>query len=119
APSDAADELVERAQVEGEQVIAAAGIACVSAEADRERRGDTLRRRKDLTGPAGGSTWQSLSRGVSGVEIDYLAGEIVLLGRLHGVPTPVNGLIRQATLAVARAGGPPRSVDAAQLLTLL
>ena len=39
------------------------------------------------------STWQSLQRG-SGIETDYLNGEIVLLGRLHGVPTPVNADIQ-------------------------
>ncbi len=118
APGEAADGLVERAQLEGERVIAAAGVACVSEAVDAERRGAILRRREDLVS-SGGSTWQSLSRGGSGVEIDYLAGEIVLLGRLHGEPTPVNELIRQATLALARAGGPPRSLDAADLLARL
>ena len=38
----------------------------------------------------GGSSWQSLARGTGTIETDYLNGEIVLLGRLHGVPTPVN-----------------------------
>ena len=33
----------------------------------------------------GSSTWQSLRRGTGAVETDYLNGEIVLLGRLHGV----------------------------------
>jgi 2-dehydropantoate 2-reductase len=40
------------------------------------------------------STWQSLQRG-STLETDYLNGEIVLLGRLHGVPTPVNADIQR------------------------
>lgn len=35
------------------------------------------------------STWQSFARGASS-EIDHLNGEIVLLGRRHGVATPVN-----------------------------
>ncbi len=52
----------------------------------------------------------------SGVEIDYLAGEIVLLGRLHGVPTPVNEAVQRATHHLVRSGGAPRSLDAATLL---
>jgi 2-dehydropantoate 2-reductase len=38
----------------------------------------------------GSSSWQSLARGTGSLETDYLNGEFVLLGRLHGVPTPVN-----------------------------
>src|SRR5262245_6002516 len=38
----------------------------------------------------GGSTWQSVERGLPSVETDYLNGEIVRLGRIFGVPTPVN-----------------------------
>ena len=89
AQGDAADELAERAQAEGERVLAAAGLTVVSAEEDRERRGSILQRRPDLE-RRGGSTWQSLTRGTGDSEIDYLAGEVVLQGRLHGVPTPVN-----------------------------
>ncbi len=41
----------------------------------------------------GGSSTQSLQRGTPSIETDYLNGEIVLLGRLHGVPTPVNAAL--------------------------
>jgi 2-dehydropantoate 2-reductase len=43
----------------------------------------------------GGSTWQSLARSAGTVEADYLNGEIVLLGRVHGFPTPVNEAIQR------------------------
>lgn len=43
----------------------------------------------------GGSSWQSLERGSGSIEADYLNGEIVLLGRLHGVATPVNHALQQ------------------------
>lgn len=46
------------------------------------------------------SSWQSLKRRTGRVEIDYLNGEILLLGRLHEVPTPVT----LRALAVAMAG---------------
>ena len=66
----------------------------------------------------GGSTWQSLARGRP-VEVDYLNGEIVLLGRLHGVPTPVNELLQHATHDAVTTRTPPGSIPAAELLTTL
>ncbi|MCF6378917.1 ketopantoate reductase family protein [Nocardioides KLBMP 9356] len=118
AEGDAADELAERARVEGEQTLTAAGLAYVTAEQDRERRGSILRRRPDLD-RRGGSTWQSLARGTGDSEIDYLSGEVVLLGRLHGVPTPVNEAVVAATRHLARTGGAPRSLDASEVLASL
>ncbi len=118
ARGDAADELAELAQAEGEHVLAAAGLGVVTADEDRERRGSILQRRADLE-RAGGSTWQSLARGTGDSEIDYLAGEIVLQGRLHGVPTPVNEAVVAATRALAYAGASPRSLDAAEVLARL
>lgn len=118
AQGDAADELAERAQAEGEQVLAAAGVSLATVEEDRERRGSILQRRPDLE-RRGGSTWQSLTRGTGDSEIDFLAGEIVLQGRLLGIPTPVNEAVVAATRALAYAGGPARSLDAADLLATL
>lgn len=115
---EAADELARLAQQEGEQVLAAAGASIVTAEQDRERRGSVLRRRPDLE-RSGGSTWQSLARGTGDSEIDYLAGEIVLQGRLLGIPTPVNEAVVAATRALAWAGGPARSLDAGEVLASL
>ncbi|WP_447645131.1 ketopantoate reductase family protein [Nocardioides zeae] len=37
--------------------------------------------------PGQQSPWQAFARG-AGSEVDFLNGEVVLLGRLHGVPTP-------------------------------
>ena len=88
----AATELALRVAAEGEAVLAAAGIPVVSAAEDDERRGDVLRMRDGVTG--GNSLRQSLSRGLSS-EVDHRAGEIVLLGRLHGVPTPANELVQR------------------------
>ena len=118
APGEAADELAERAQAEGERVLAAAGLTVVSAEEDHQRRGSILQRRPDLE-RRGGSTWQSLTRGTRDSEIDYLAGEVVLQGRLHGVPTPVNEAVVAATRHLAATGGAPRSLDASAALASL
>ncbi|WP_322921145.1 ketopantoate reductase family protein [Nocardioides renjunii] len=118
AQDEAADELAERAVAEGERVLAAAGVSLVTAEEDRERRGSVLQRRTDLE-RRGGSTWQSLTRGTGDSEIDYLGGEIVLQGRLLGLPTPVNEAVVAATRHLARTGGEPRSLQASDVLARL
>lgn len=103
--------LAEMVQAEGEAVLAAAGIAVVSSEEDLERRGDALKIQPvgDEQHRAGGSTWQSMQRGTGTVETDYLTGEIVLLGRLHGVATPANGTLQGIATEMALAGEPPAS----------
>jgi 2-dehydropantoate 2-reductase len=118
APGEASDELERRARAEGEEVLAAAGVDVVSEGQDRERRGDILRVRESGRPPMGGSTWQSITRGTRS-EIDYLAGEIVLLGRLYGVPTPVNELVQRTTAELAAGNGSARSRDAAAALAEL
>jgi 2-dehydropantoate 2-reductase len=49
----------------------------------------------------GGSTWQSVERGTGDVETLALNGEVTLLGRVHGVATPVNDLVSRLALQVA------------------
>jgi 2-dehydropantoate 2-reductase len=64
----------------------------------------------------GGSTWQSVERGLPSVETDYLNGEIVRLGRLHGVPTPVNAAIQAAMREITRRSRAPGTLDPSDLL---
>lgn len=58
---------------------------------------------------AGGLSWQSLQRGTGTIETDHLTGEIVLLGRLHGIPTPANRALQYLAAEMARTGEPPAS----------
>src|SRR5439155_324177 len=84
-----------RLRSEAEAALDAAGIDYVGAEEDAQRRGDIMTMRPiEGARRGGGSTWQSLARGLPSVETDYLNGEIVLIGRLHGVPTPVNAAMQ-------------------------
>ena len=112
--------LAARAREEGRACLDAAGIAYATAEEERERRGDRLKVGViDGQARGGGSSWQSLARGTGAIESDYLNGEIVLLGRLHGVPTPVNELLARAARAAALARTPPGTIPASELLTRL
>lgn len=112
---DAFVELYLRALVEGETVLAAAGIPIVDRATEEARRRGLV---DGVYSRPGGSTWQSVTRG-SDVEIDYLTGEIVLLGRLHGIPTPVNDLILTEVHRVVRDNLSPGSYDAGHLLARL
>jgi 2-dehydropantoate 2-reductase len=104
---------------EGERVLAAAGIDVASAEEDRLRRGSQVVRPFVAPGREGGSTWQSLAREGGRAETDYLNGEIVLLGRLHGVPTPVNETLQQIIRRMVADRSRPGSVPEAELLGML
>jgi 2-dehydropantoate 2-reductase len=117
---DNAIELSRRARREGASVLRAAGIDLASQNEDAERRGDRLRPRP-INGAArgGGSSWQSLRRGTGSIESDYLNGEIVLLGRLNGVPTPANSLLQRRAHAAAEARLAPGTLAAADLLAEL
>ncbi|MEV7120851.1 ketopantoate reductase family protein [Kitasatospora griseola] len=112
--------LWERVQEEGRAVLAAAGIAYPSAEEQRALRGDRVTL-MPLEGVerGGGSSWQSLTRGTGDIETDWLNGEIVLLGRLHDVPTPLNSALQQLSGAFAREGRPAGSLPEADLAALL
>jgi 2-dehydropantoate 2-reductase len=108
--------LYRAARAEGRAVIEAAGIDCATTEEDAERRGDLIAIRP-IAGEqrGGGSSWQSLARGTGSIEADLLNGEVVLLGRLVGVPTPVNELLQRTAGHLARAGAPPGSMTSEEL----
>ena len=111
--------LAREAQREGKEALAAAGIAVASSEEDRERRGDYLQMSPTSSGEwQGGSSWQSLARGAGSIEADFLNGEIVLEGALHGVPTPVNALLQRLASRAAAEGAPPGSWSVEELTEL-
>lgn len=100
-------DLYRRARAEGVACLEAAGIDWETHEEEQARRQGTTVRQVEGQTQTGGSTWQSLARGTGSTEVDYLNGEIVLLGRLHGVPTPINaGLCRILRDLASRRGGP-------------
>jgi 2-dehydropantoate 2-reductase len=111
-------ELAELAADEGRGVLGAAGIDHDAPEVSdieaRWRRWGV----RDIDGRrrAGSSTWQSLARGAGALETDYLNGEIVLVGRLHGVATPVNDRLCALAAVAAREGLAPGTLSVDEVL---
>jgi 2-dehydropantoate 2-reductase len=111
-----ARELATAARAEARACYAAAGITVADETDEAERR-----RARGLTQPVGGtsreggSSWQSLQRRTGNIEADWLNGEIVLLGRLHGIPTPVNERLQAVANRMAHDGRPPGSVSTGEL----
>ncbi|MEV0258922.1 2-dehydropantoate 2-reductase N-terminal domain-containing protein [Streptomyces sp. NPDC050732] len=113
---DDARNLYARARAEGEAALTAAGIAWVGDEEQRQARADHIRFDPfDGSPRVGGSSWQSLDRGTGSIEADYLNGEIALLGRWHGVPTPVNDALQRVANTCARERRPAGSMTVAEL----
>lgn len=117
APGDARTRLGEAVHAEAEALLAAVGVPVVDAAVDRERRAGRLEVPRSTRG--GSSTWQSLERGTGSVETAMLNGEITLLGRLHGIPTPANDLVGRAMAALAASSARPGGLDAADALAEL
>jgi 2-dehydropantoate 2-reductase len=112
-----AGEWSARARAEALECYRAADIDCASEAEVAERRKSGASNPRPVGGNAhaGGSSWQSLARGSGTIEADYLNGEIVLLGRLYGVATPVNAALAQVATRMARNGEPAGSADPASV----
>lgn len=113
-------ELRRRARAEGRAVLDAAGIAYAGDDENARFRADQVQIVK-INGNerGGGSSWQSLTRGTGSIEADYLNGEIVLLGRELGIPTPVNEMLQRLANQAARERRAPGSLNAEEVLALL
>jgi 2-dehydropantoate 2-reductase len=101
-------DLSKRARQEALDVFAAAGIR-VSRKPDPRVTSRVLAA-VDGQPHVGNSSFQSLARGNSRLESDYLNGEVVLLGRLHGIPTPANALLQELAIWLVTAQVPAGSL---------
>lgn len=115
-PDAEVDDLKARIRAEAEAVMTAAGIAWQDVGKEDPRRKAHMEM-TDVPGleKFGTSTVQSLERGTGSIETDWLTGEIVLLGRLHGVPTPVNAAMTRIAARLALDGAVPGSVTMAEI----
>jgi 2-dehydropantoate 2-reductase len=104
-----------RARAEAIACYDAAGISYASKAEVTKRHGEMSELRRINGEPyAGGSSWQSLARQTGTIETDYLNGEIVLLGRTHGIPTPVNEALQLTAAQMTRDVAAPESADPAE-----
>jgi len=113
---DVTGTVVSRMRAEARACFAAAGWTVTDTAQFRAEAGAFQMAAVNGQKRGGGSTWQSVERGLPSVETDYLNGEIVRLGRLHGVSTPVNAAIQAAMREVIRRSRAPRTLDPADLL---
>jgi 2-dehydropantoate 2-reductase len=113
-------ELRRRVRAEGKAVLDAAGIPYASNEENARFRADQVQIVK-INGNerGGGSSWQSLTRGTGSIEADYLNGEIVLLGREFGVPTPVNEVLQRLANRAASDRRAPGGLTPTEVLALV
>ena len=119
-PGPGITRLTRQARSEGWAVFAAAGIEAASRAEDAALRGDLLETADvGITPRAGGSTWQSLARGTGDVETDYLTGEVVLLGRLYGVDTPLNAVLQRLARRLSVERRPPGVLTEEEILAEL
>jgi 2-dehydropantoate 2-reductase len=109
----------DAARKEAEAVYRAAGIAFRDVDFDSPRR--ELMKVAEIPGieRSGSSSLQSLLRGTGSIETDYLNGEIVLLGRLHGEATPVNAAFCRIASRMIAKKIPPGEFPEADVAALV
>jgi len=112
-------DLAEAARAEGKACFEAAGLEVIGDAALSERARPMREQPMDATTRGGGSSWQSMTRGLSSIEADYLNGEITLLGRLHQVATPVNSLLQRLAGEQARSGSSPGWITPEEIRSML
>jgi 2-dehydropantoate 2-reductase len=109
-------DLLRAAREEALACYRSAGIDFATDEEFRNRRGNLIQIQPIGDGRRqGGSSWQSITRGTGTIEADWLNGEICLLGRMHGVPTPVNRLLQLTANRAAREKWTPGTITVEDL----
>lgn len=117
-PADLRDQIAEALVDEARRSLQAAGYKLASPS---ERTVDISKWRTAQNSgihPGQQSTWQSFARGTSS-EVDFLNGEIVLLGRLHGILTPYNEAVQALAGKLAHQGGFSSAVPLDAILSLV
>ncbi|WP_448061342.1 ketopantoate reductase family protein [Cellulomonas hominis] len=112
---DDARALIAESVAEARRVLDAAGVTVLDEPTESAARAGFHLAEVPGAPRGGGSTWQSLVRGTGSIEAAYLNGEIVLLGRLHGVPTPVSSTLQRLAGRAAAEGTGPGTWSAADV----
>ncbi len=114
---------IEQTRREAIQVWNAAGIEWEASESFAQRVRSEYGERKI---PAGyenlekrSSSWQSLARGTGNIEAEQLNGDVVMLGRQLGIPTPFNELLWRIADEMARHRDRPGKYSADDLMKMV
>jgi len=119
-PSEQRQEIVVKLREEARAVLDRAGIEFAGEEENRAYRADAISVKEIAGQPrTGSSSWQSLARGTGTIEADYLNGEVVLLGRLYGIPTKWNEHARRLANKAAHQKAAPGSLTTEEWLSSL
>ena len=119
ACSERPDDVIRDMQSEARACCDAAGIEYADFKSSRANRGDIRGGPVQGFERHGSSTLQSLLRDTGDIEADYMNGEIVQLGRLHGISTPVNAAVQSIGVRLIRGEIEPRSLNANEVRTLV
>ena len=115
-PEDDVKEVYRSVRKETEAVYFAGNIDY----ADRKEMSDLTEEMKITPVPGyertASSSWQSLMRNTGDIETDYLNGEIALLGRMHGIPTPYNDHLARIAREFVLNTRPPGSMNLSEFL---
>jgi 2-dehydropantoate 2-reductase len=113
--ADYAD-VVAELRAEAERCYRAAGIAYAPEREVRGRaKGVLTLGQIDGQARPGDSSWQSLARATGSIETDFLNGEVAMLGRIHGVATPLNARLQELGNRFARERRAPASLSVEEL----
>ena len=115
-PEDDVKEVYRSVRKETEAVYFAGNIDY----ADRKEMSDLTEEMKITPVPGyertASSSWQSLMRNTGDIETDYLNGEIALLGRMHGIPTPYNDHLARIAREFVLNNRPPGGMKLSEFL---
>jgi 2-dehydropantoate 2-reductase len=107
---------MERVRAEATASLTAAGLPFEDAETYSARVRANRGTNVSIEGvPKRSSSWQSLAREQGSIETDFLNGEVVLLGRIHGIPTPFNALLQRVAVEMAQRRQRPGAFTAEEL----
>ncbi len=107
---------MERVRDEARTCLRAAGLPFEASDTFEARIRANRGRNVEMEGNRKrGSSWQSLQRQQGTIETDFLNGEVVLLGRIHGIPTPFNRVLQRIAGEMARNREMPGRYSAEEL----
>jgi 2-dehydropantoate 2-reductase len=120
ATGEEANRIVQAAQNEGKEILAAAGVRWITTVESADQGTTPVQRTSNgsFDTPLG-STWQSLFRRQGTVETEFLNGEIVRVAEKLGKRAPINEALMRITEEMAANRELPGKYTPIELIKLL